>query len=520
MSAKTRPARCVIIVGLFGVLATPVGCAFMMSPTSSDDTSGGGSSLLFDSLIDAPMGTGSPSLEPPASLVPDLRPDGEGGPSDAPTTTIGDSEESFGDAGAGDDDLTAIDDTTTAADDGEDGADLPIDEPTDEVRPPDTQSGTLTAGSFDDNLNYEVFSEFVSDALQDDAAAVMPRVNLGNRIIIVVHDERGAPVIDARVVVTEAGDVGQQLQPAINQLTGSDGRVLFMTEMDGAAGSGAFSVAVHPPDGSSAVVRTLTAADSPWEIVLPAVEAQPPSQLDLAFVVDATGSMLDELEFLKTEVGDIVASVNAAFPDVDQRYALIVYRDEGDEYVTRTFDFTGVLGDFQRDLSDQVALGGGDYPEAMHVALEEAEGLSWRERNTARVLFLIADAPPHVAYAQRTLDSVNALRDATVAIYPVAASGVADEAEYVMRVAAFVTLSQYLFLTDDSGVGNSHAEPHIPCYHVEMLDGLMVRTIASELSGEALQASVDEIIRTVGNPSDGVCMPDDTVVDVIDGQQR
>ena len=97
------------------------------------------------------------------------------------------------------------------------------------------------------------------------------------------------------------------------------------------------------------------------------------------------------------------------------------------------------------------------------------------------------------------------LRVGGVAIYPVAASGVAAEAELIMRTAALQTLSQYLFLTDDSGVGNAHAEPHIPCYHVERLDQAMIRMVANELSGQANQPDPEAIIRTVGNPVDGVC---------------
>ena len=32
-------------------------------------------------------------------------------------------------------------------------------------------------------------------------------------------------------------------------------------------------------------------------------------------------------------------------------------------------------------------------------------------------------------------------------------------------------MGRYLFLTDDSGIGNDHEEPRVPCYRVERLDG-------------------------------------------------
>ena len=93
-------------------------------------------------------------------------------------------------------------------------------------------------------------------------------------------------------------------------------------------------------------------------------------------------------------------------------------------------------------------------------------------------------------------------------IYPLAASGVADTAEYLMRVMAATTHSRYLFLTDDSGVGNAHAEPKVPCYTVTRLDQLLIRMIASELSGQRVEAADDQIIRSVGQQDGGVCTSD------------
>ncbi|MCP4247404.1 MAG: VWA domain-containing protein, partial [bacterium] len=74
------------------------------------------------------------------------------------------------------------------------------------------------------------------------------------------------------------------------------------------------------------------------------------------------------------------------------------------------------------------------------------------------------------------------------------------------RMAALLTMSQYLFLTDDSGIGGPHAEPHIPCYVVERLDTLLFRMIATELAGHRVEADPEGSLRVVGNPVQGVCM--------------
>ncbi len=85
-----------------------------------------------------------------------------------------------------------------------------------------------------------------------------------------------------------------------------------------------------------------------------------------------------------------------------------------------------------------------------------------------------------------------------MAIYPVACSGYDDACEVVMRSCAMLTGGQFLFLTDDSGVGEAHGEPHIPFYQVQRLEQLMIRMIAGELSGRRIEPQASEIIRTVG----------------------
>ena len=90
-------------------------------------------------------------------------------------------------------------------------------------------------------------------------------------------------------------------------------------------------------------------------------------------------------------------------------------------------------------------------------------------------------------------------------IYPVSASGTDERAEYAMRSAAQITGGRYIFLTDDSGVGGTHAEPHIPCYVVTKFDRALVRMVESEMSGAHVFAPTNEVLRTVGSPTDGKC---------------
>jgi hypothetical protein len=104
---------------------------------------------------------------------------------------------------------------------------------------------------------------------------------------------------------------------------------------------------------------------------------------------------------------------------------------------------------------------------------------------------------------------VREARTQGIHIYPVASSGVDELTEFSMRAAAQLTGGRYIFLTDDSGVGNPHIEPTIPCYFVTKLDDAILRMVDIELNGEYREPAESEIIRVGGDPQDGACtLPD------------
>ncbi len=251
-----------------------------------------------------------------------------------------------------------------------------------------------------------------------------------------------------------------------------------------------------------------------WANSLKKASTRRHSALQLAFVVDTTGSMGDELEYLKNEFESIVAQVNKSYPGVQKEYAFMVYRDQGDEYVTRGLNFTTDANEVQEFIAKQSANGGGDYPEAVREALEEAlTRLDWNEKNdSARMIFHIADAPAHMSDMQSTFVAVEKLADAGITVFPVAASGVMDTAEAMMRATALMTGGKYIFLTDDSGVGLPHAAPKHPCYDVEKLKDIMVRVIKDKISGTRSYPVASNIIRHGGERSAGLCRTNKKVV--------
>ena len=182
---------------------------------------------------------------------------------------------------------------------------------------------------------------------------------------------------------------------------------------------------------------------------------------------------------------------------------------DGEFGVGKVYRFTDDLGAFDRTIDSLRADGGGDRPEHVNAGLSAAvHNLAWNPDAAARIAFLIGDAPPHLDYEQDTSYTASARVAARrgIQLYTVAASGMDLLGQIVFRQAAQYTGGRYIFLTDDSGVGNSHAEPHIPCYNVTRLDNAIVRMISVELSGKYLEAESNQVVRQVGRPNkEGKC---------------
>ncbi len=231
----------------------------------------------------------------------------------------------------------------------------------------------------------------------------------------------------------------------------------------------------------------------------------PATELDIAFMIDTTGSMGDELKYLQSEIDGIAQSIKEKHPGMTPRFGLVLYKDQRDTYLTRSFDFQG-LDAFRTNLMAQTVGGGGDYPEAVADGLADTLKLGWRAGAVARMTFWVADAPHHVGEETSVKSSIAAAAAKDVHVYPIAASGTDPRAEFTMRTAAQMTGGRYVFLTDDSGIGGAHAEPHIPCYHVTRFDGALVRMVESELTGTHVEPAKAEVLRSVGNPQNGTCV--------------
>lgn len=205
----------------------------------------------------------------------------------------------------------------------------------------------------------------------------------------------------------------------------------------------------------------------------------PTNQVQIAFMVDATGSMGDELEFLKMDLKKVINEVQKANTQLKISTATVFYRDEGDEYVVKHSPFTEDINQTTEFISQQRADGGGDFPEAVDKALVQLNQLQWQPEARTRIAFLVLDAPPHnkPAVISSIQYSVKTAAASGIKLIPVVASGIDKTTEFLMRFIAMYTNGTYVFITDHSGIGNKHLEPSVGEYQVEKLSDLMVRLI-------------------------------------------
>lgn len=129
--------------------------------------------------------------------------------------------------------------------------------------------------------------------------------------------------------------------------------------------------------------------------------AQESPRIEVLFVLDTTGSMGGLIEGAKLKIWSIANQMMRADPQPRLRVGLLGYRDRGDAYITRFTDLSEDMDTIYARLSEFRADGGGDGPESVNQALQEAVNRpSWsQDSRVLKIVFLVGDAPPHMDYA-------------------------------------------------------------------------------------------------------------------------
>ena len=348
-----------------------------------------------------------------------------------------------------------------------------------EQEPVERPAGLITAGAHNDNDHY---SDWLSLFEQKDDGTNGKFFNYTgdkswgfgshNRVKVTVKNEE-APLAGVKVVAR-----GEDTNSVFTGVTDAKGvAYLFIDSESGTVSVG--DITSEFTNESREVEISLGDEDRKMDVI------------DLMFVVDVTGSMGDEHEYLKNEIADVINRVAADNKEAIINLALLFYRDDSDNEKFAYHDFTNVtntegLSAVQAALSGQSATGGGDYPEAVDEALELAMSKQWSSGASTKIIFHILDAPPHTTSANKTRYTAAVTRAAEqgIRICPILCSGSDYLTEYLVRQAAIRTGGTFIFITDDSGIGDSHHDPEIPNVTVEALNSLMVRLINGYHTGE------------------------------------
>ena len=223
-------------------------------------------------------------------------------------------------------------------------------------------------------------------------------------------------------------------------------------------------------------------------------------KLDVAFVFDTTGSMGDELAQLQNNVLYIAGEIAKWRTGVDVQYGLVAYKDYGDEYVTQVYPFTSDAYQFQTNLMQLSAGGGGDTPEDLASGFKSAlQDLQWRDNDSIKLMFVVTDASAQLYNNGYTyLNGVQEAASRGIKIHSLAASGLDSAGEYMLRQASQITMGRFIFLTYDANapvlasvagedrpdlnVGEAKDPQGVGEYTVETLPRLVLRLISEEVA--------------------------------------
>ncbi len=176
--------------------------------------------------------------------------------------------------------------------------------------------------------------------------------------------------------------------------------------------------------------------------------------VEVAFVLDTTGSMGALIEGAKRKIWSIATAIVDANPDAEIRMGLVAYREGGDDYVTKTCNITNDIQDLYANLLELKARGGGDWPESVNEALHVGiTKLSWTQgAEICRIMFLVGDAPPHMDYAQdvKYPEVMRMARERDIVVNAVQAGGARDT-ERVWREIAQMGRGRYIRIPQDGG---------------------------------------------------------------------
>ncbi len=320
----------------------------------------------------------------------------------------------------------------------------------------DPEPGQLTAGEWNDNEHFDFLLDLLN---KEEYRSLFEARGFNNfqRMKISIINQNGDPIYGEKVEIY------------------SNDRLIYIGRTDNKGLLYAYYSLEKYVDESGYAMINNKKYDLQKELNIVIDKEKTELPLDLMFVIDTTGSMTDEMNYLQSELKYVIKEVD---PN-NMRISVNFYKDLEDEYISINNPFIESVSDSVNLIKNERASGGGDFEEAVEIALKE--GIShhnWR-KDSNKLLFLVLDAPCHNTDTNRQIimEQIKKANEMGIKIIPIASSGIDKDTEMFLRALSFSTSGTYVFLTDDSGIGGSHIEPTIGEYQIEYLNKLLIKII-------------------------------------------
>jgi TolB-like protein len=358
-------------------------------------------------------------------------------------------------------------------------------------------SSGLKAGFADDNKQFNYFVKFLD---QYKESALHYPINIEERIILKVYDNKNKSIANAKV------DIYADKRPVCSGRTYADGSFLFSPSEYG-----------HKPVSYRAVITSQQKSkeitidrQGKRELYVKFDNSRPELKnipIDILFILDTTGSMGEEISRLKNTIEIINMNIVSIPTKPKVRFGMVLYKDKGEEYLTKVIPLTGDLDEFRTELDKVEATGGGDEPEDLQSALSDAiKKIKW-DNNGIRLSFIITDAPPHIDYGQKYtyVNAAHDARQAGIKIFTVGTGGLDINGEYVLRQLSQYTYAKYIFLTygergESEGGAEGSVSHHTGAnFQTDKLESIIIRFAKEELAYQSTQSleQGDEFIQAV-----------------------
>jgi hypothetical protein len=349
------------------------------------------------------------------------------------------------------------------------------------------QVSNTKAGSHNDNEEFPFYQDYC--VKKTDKFDIPYQWNISERYIIKVMHPDSSSAFNKLVTIADCSG-----KPVFRAKTQASGEIVIFPRMDFKSSDSYkindYTIAIDnnlpTPINNSLENRISLMANDARQI-----PAQVPVQV--CFLMDATGSMADEIQQLQDVIFSIYSRITALPTRPLVEFSIVSYRDKKDVYLVRGTPFTGSIDDFQVALGNVTASGGGDYPEDVEAGFAFClDSLRWKSE-AVKFIFLVGDAPPHLKEKERNyLALARQCRENGIMISPIGASGLSPAGEFVFRQMGVLTHGEFVFLhygeQGESDGAATAADPGRVSHHtgsnytVRRLDDIVLDIVGRELA--------------------------------------